>query len=78
MGVLSLHLVRSILIDMVRELEQHFGYLSDRYLQSLRVQIISSGDHSVMISGDSIIGSITSHRLHVCDPSCITYPWLVA
>ena len=68
MGVLSLRLIRSILIDMVRELEQHFGYLPDRYLQSLRVQIISSRDHSVMVSGDSIIDSIRLHRLRVCDP----------
>ena len=68
MGVLSLRLIRSILIDMVRELEQHFGYLPDRYLQSLRVQIIGSRDHSVMMSGDSIIDSIRSHRFRVCDP----------
>ena len=56
------------LIDRVRELELHFGYLPDRYLQSLRGQIISSRDHFVMMSGDSIIDSIRSHRLRVCDP----------
>ena len=57
---------RSILIDMVRELEQHFGYLPDRYLQFFRVQIISSRDHSVMMADDSIMDSIRSHRLCVC------------
>ena len=40
----------------------------DRYLQSLRGQIISSRDQSVIMSGDSIIDSIRSHRLRVCDP----------
>ena len=56
------------LIGRVRELQQHCGYLPSRYLQSLRGQIISSRDHSVMMSGDSIIDSIRLHRLHVCDP----------
>ena len=56
------------MIDRVRELEQHFGYLLNRYLQFLRGKIISSRDHSVMMSGDSIIDSIGSHRLRVCDP----------
>ena len=62
------HVSFESLIDRVRELEQHFGYLADRYLQSLRGQIISSRDHSVMMSGDSIIDSIRYHRLRVCGP----------
>ena len=62
------HVSFESLIDRVRELEQHFGYLPSRYLQSFRGQIISSRDHSVMMSGDSIIDSIRSHRLLVCDP----------
>ena len=71
------HVSFESLIDRVRELELHFGYLPDRYLQSLRGQIISSMDQSVMMSGDSIIDSIRSHRLRVCNP-VITYPWVFA
>ena len=33
------------LTDRVRELQQHFGYLHNRYLQSLRGQIISARDN---------------------------------
>ena len=62
------HVSFESLIDRVRELEFHFGYLPDRYLQSLRGQIISSRDQSVIMSGDSIIDSVRSHRLRVCDP----------
>ena len=56
------------MIDKVRDLEQHFGYLPDRYLQSLRGQVVSDRDLSLMMSGDSIVDSIRSHRLSVCDP----------
>ena len=56
------------LIDWVRDLEQHFSYLPDRYLQSLRGQVVSDRDHSVMMSGDSIVDSVRAHRLRVCDP----------
>ena len=56
------------LIARVRDLEHHFGYLPDRYLQSLRGQVVSARDHSVMMSGDSIVDSFRLHRLHVCDP----------
>ena len=66
------HVSFESLIDRVRELEQHFGYLPDKYLQSLRGQIIRSRDHSVLMSGDSIIDSIRSYRLRVCDPVSLT------
>ena len=62
------HVSFESLIDRVRELELHFGYLPDKYLHSFRGQIISSRDHSVMMSADSIIESIRSHRLRVCGP----------
>ena len=56
------------LISRVRELETNFGYLPDRYLQSLVRQVIMSADSSVMMSGESIVDSVRSHRLRVCDP----------
>ena len=62
------HVSFESLIDRVRDLKQHFGYLPDRYLQSLRRQVFSDRDHSVMMSGDSIVDSVRSHRLRVCSP----------
>ena len=68
------HVSFESLIDRVRDLEHHFGYLSDRYLQSLWGQVVSARDHSVMMSGESIVDSVRSHRLRVCDPVSST-PW---
>ena len=30
--------------------------------------MVSDRNHSVMMSGDSIVDSVRSHRLRVCDP----------
>ena len=62
------HINFESLISRFRELEDYFGYLSDRYLQSLRGQVIMSTDKSVMMSGESILNSIRSHRLRLFDP----------
>ena len=55
------HINFESLISRVRELENYFGYLPDRYLQSLRGQVIMSTDKSVMMTGDSILDSIRYH-----------------
>ena len=62
------HISFESLISRVRKLETYFGYLPDRYLQSLVGQIIMSTDSSVMMSGESNVDSVQSYRLRVCDP----------
>ena len=62
------HISFESLISRVRELETYFGYLPYRYLQSLVGQVIMSTDSSVMMFGESIVDSVRSHRLRVCDP----------
>ena len=62
------HISFESLLSRVRELETHFGYLPDRYLQSLVGQIIMSSDSLVVMSGEPIVDSVRSYRLRVCDP----------
>ena len=62
------HISFESLLSRVRELEVHFGYLPDRYLQSMVGQIIMSSYSLVMMSGESIVDSVRSYRLRVCDP----------
>ena len=52
------HISLESLLSRVRELEMHFGYLPDRYLQSLVGQIIMSSDSLDMMSGESIVDSV--------------------
>ena len=66
------HISFESLLSRVRELETHFGYLPDRYLQSPVGQIIMSSDSSVMMLGESIVDSVRSYRLRVCDPVSLT------